>query len=142
MSLKYPKNIRFVCNKCAICCGNTEKRDRTILLLGVEAQRISKEIRKTTREFACKTESSGPYVYQMKKTGEGKCVFLKDNLCAIYEIRPLICRFYPFELKTTRKHPVFTFTPECPCIGKGPRVRKSFFEKLLRESAHLMPKNE
>lgn len=141
LSLKYPRNVRFVCDKCAICCGNTEKKFRTILLLNVEAQRISKDTKKVIKEFALKIEGSRPYVYQMKKTDEGKCVFLKDKLCTIYEIRPLICRFYPFELKTIGDNHIFTFTDECPRIGKGPRLEKSYFEKLFEESANLMSKN-
>ena len=141
MSLKYPKNVRFLCDKCALCCGNTKKRARTILLLNVEAQRISKETKKGIGEFAQKAEGSGPYVYQMKKTDEGKCVFLKDDLCTIYEIRPLICRCYPFELKTVGDNYIFAFTDECPRIGRGPRLKKSYFEKLFKESADLMLEN-
>jgi Fe-S-cluster containining protein len=141
LSLKYPRNVRFVCDKCAICCGDTEKKARTILLLNVEAQGISKDTKKVIKEFALKIKGSRPYVYQMKKTDEGKCVFLKDKLCSIYEIRPLICRFYPFELKTFEDNYIFTFTDECPRIGKGSRLEKSYFEKLFEESANLMSKN-
>ena len=39
------------------------------------------------------------YSYEMKKNKKGKCFFLKENQCCIYEFRPIICRFYPFELK-------------------------------------------
>ena len=141
LSLKYPQNVRFLCDKCALCCSNTEKKVRTILLLDVEAKRISKETKKAITEFAQKTENSEPYVYKMKKTDEGKCIFLKDNLCTIYEIRPLICRFYPFELKTVGDNYIFTFTNECPRIGRGLRLKKSYFEKLFKESADLMLEN-
>lgn len=78
----------------------------------------------------------------MKKTKKGKCVFLKDNSCFIYEARPLICRFYPFQLKNikTDKY-AFEYTTECPGIGKGPRLRKRFFEKLFKKSIDLVSEN-
>ncbi|MGQ9530437.1 MAG: YkgJ family cysteine cluster protein [Candidatus Bathycorpusculaceae bacterium] len=125
MDFDYPKNVRFTCERCAICCGDTEERSRTILLLKVEAQQISKETSKRIEEFAEKIEASQPYVYQMRKT-EGKCVFLKGNLCSIYRIRPLICRFYPFRLNTKNGKFEFTYTNECPNIGKRPKLRRNF----------------
>ncbi len=30
------------------------------------------------------------------KQKDGKCVFLKNNKCEIYEVRPKICRIYPY----------------------------------------------
>lgn len=31
-------------------------------------------------------------IYQMLDRGDGVCKYLKENLCTIYEERPLICR--------------------------------------------------
>lgn len=104
-------------------------------MLKQETQRIAKTTSKPVKEFATKIEAHEPYAYEMKKTPDGgRCVFLKDNLCTIYECRPVICRFYPFELK-----PVsfgtgeFLPTDECPGIGKGARaLKKDYFEVLVR----------
>ena len=69
----------------------------------------------------------------MEKDVKGSCFFLKDNQCAIYALRPLICRFYPFELKFDeyKNTHVFYFTPECPEIGKGKLLTKKDFEELF-----------
>lgn len=75
----------------------------------------------------------------MKKKPDGKCVFLKNNQCIIYAQRPLICRFYPFELKTAENgvH-TFTVTVECPGVlsldtTKGGNVLdECYFKRLLR----------
>jgi Fe-S-cluster containining protein len=70
----------------------------------------------------------------MKKTAEnGKCVFLEKNRCTIYSLRPLICRFYPFELKIVAngKHK-FLYTEECPSIGKGKTLNKNYFDELFQ----------
>ena len=69
----------------------------------------------------------------MKKP-EGECFFLKDNKCTIYELRPLICRFYPFELKFDQDKDthVFNYTLECPMINQGQTVKsKKDFEALF-----------
>jgi Fe-S-cluster containining protein len=82
-------------------------------------------------EFTIDSVGTTPYVYEMKKL-EGKCVFLRDNLCSIYAVRPLICQFYPFELKyeADRKIHVFSDTSECPMIGWGKKLTKENFEAL------------
>ena len=142
LEFDYPKKVRFRCEKCALCCGDTEDRVRRILLLEIEAKGISQKTHRSVNDFAEKLNGFGPYIYTMKKTEDGKCVFLKDDLCTIYHTRPLICRFYPFELKEdeNRKH-VFAYTDECPAIGKGPYFGKSYFERLFKKFIELMSKN-
>jgi uncharacterized protein len=134
MNLDYPHTTRFKCVKCGICCGDTPKKTRRILLLRTEAEQISKATKQPISEIAVKIEGKEPYSYEMTKTAkEGKCVFLEQNQCTIYALRPLVCRFYPFELKTTspRKHK-FTPTDECPGIGKGRMLQEEYFRKLFR----------
>jgi Fe-S-cluster containining protein len=139
----YPKKVRFKCEKCALCCGDTKDRIRRILLLKIETERISQKTHKSVDRFAEKLDGCEPYVYVMKKTENGKCIFLKDSLCTIYQTRPLICRFYPFELKEDEhcKH-VFAYTDECPAIGNGPYLEKRYFEKLFKMSMKTMRENE
>lgn len=140
-SFLYPKHIRFQCEKCALCCGDTERRVRRILTLKIEAERISKETAKDIDDFAEKVEGFEPYVCEVKKTEDGRCVFLRDKSCSIYEKRPLVCRFYPFQLQNIRNNRyVFTYTDECPCIGKGPRPKRSFFEDLFSKFNESMMK--
>jgi Fe-S-cluster containining protein len=134
MSFGYPHAVRFKCTKCGVCCGNTQEKTRHILLLNTEAEQIVAATLQPISEFAVKIEDKAPYSYELKKTVEkGKCVFLKKNRCTIYSLRPLICMFYPFELKITanQKHE-FLYTDECPGIGKGKTLSKNYFEKLFQ----------
>lgn len=140
MSFSHPRGVRFQCQRCAACCGDTETRVRHILLLRFEADRISKATSQPINEFARRIEDHEPYVYEMNKTSEGrKCVFLKGNHCEIYTLRPLICRFYPFELKTTKngKHK-FSYTGECKGIGKGKQLDRSYFETLFQQASNQL----
>lgn len=129
----HPIKVRFECNKCGLCCGDTKQKTRHILLLKAEAGKIASKIGQTINDFSVEVEGKKPYIYEMKKSGEGKCVFLRDNQCGIYQIRPLICMFYPFELKFNedKKTHEFNFTIECPRINQGQLWDKADFKKLF-----------
>jgi Fe-S-cluster containining protein len=128
-----PNNLFFECSKCGLCCGDTIGKKRHILLLEQEANAISTETCLFKEIFTTQIADKNPYRHEMKKNNEGICFFLKDNQCRIYELRPLICRFYPFELKfdPCNDQYVFNFTFECPGITKGRLVTKKDFEDLF-----------
>jgi Fe-S-cluster containining protein len=129
----YPKNVRFQCTRCALCCGDTEVRARHILMLKKEAERISETTSRSVEDFACRTEGCEPYVYEMRKSASGRCLFLERDACTVYASRPLVCRYYPFELRTLRNgRLVFSSTKECPGIGRGKLLGKVYFEELFR----------
>ena len=141
VNFEYPAEMRFQCTKCGICCGDTKEKTRHILLLTSEAEQISTATSQPIAKFAEKINGKAPYNYEMKKTLEnGKCVFLAKNRCTIYPLRPLICRFYPFELKVAAngKHQ-FLHTAECPSIGKGKTLNINYFENLF-QLAHVKTK--
>jgi Fe-S-cluster containining protein len=142
LKFDYPKNVRFKCNRCALCCGDVEKRVRSILLLKSEADRILQKTLMSLDSFVERVDESGPYIYRMKKTNDGKCVFLRNNLCSMYQLRPLICKFYPFQLKNIGINRYsFIYTDECPGIGRGLQLRMRFFERLFKKFIELMNKN-
>jgi hypothetical protein len=143
MEFDYPKNVRFKCERCALCCGDTKNRVRSILLLRIEAERISQKTLKSVDNFAEKIEGFEPYVYRMKKTKNRKCIFLKNKLCSIYQIRPLICMFYPFEFKEVRSNRyIFAYTDECQAIGNGPKLKRGYFERLFKKIMETMEENK
>lgn len=78
----------------------------------------------------------------MKKDDSGKCFFLRDRLCTIYDARPLVCMFYPFELSHDGKGKyTFSCTDECPSVGRGNRLFRSFFEELFENSLMTFQKD-
>ena len=138
----YPKNIRFHCTRCTLCCGDTGTRTRHIVMTKSEAKEISERNHRTIKDFARKISGKAPYRFEMRKNRDGKCVFLGKNSCAIYPYRPLVCRFYPFELKSevTDKY-FFSFTYECPGIGKGNVLTRKKFVTLLKEAGKRFGRN-
>ncbi len=137
MHFKYPENIRFSCGRCGLCCGDTAQRTRHVLLMESDVKRISTKLNQETSTFAVESYVDAPYIYEMKKTDEGRCLFLKNNKCEIYVSRPLICRFYPFRLHTDDEGMLeFTETNECPGISRcnqngNKKLSEAFFKKLL-----------
>jgi Fe-S-cluster containining protein len=139
LRFNYPSQIAFGCSKCGLCCGDTKKKTRHILLLNSDTDRIVSVSNRKISTFATETAGKQPYVYEMRKNPQnGKCVFLQQNHCSIYEVRPLICRFYPFEM-STNENGVYAFkaTEECPGIirlgktGVGKKLDASYFRELL-----------
>ena len=133
MDFSYPIKVRFECNGCGLCCGDTEQKTRHILILKGEADKLVFKTGQPATSFSVEVDGKHPYVYEMKKSSEGKCVFLKDNRCSIYPLRPLICTFYPFELKFNNDKEAhdFSFTLECPGINHGKLLGKTDFKKLF-----------
>ena len=133
VNFDYPTAVRFHCIKCGTCCGDTKEKTRHILLLRTEAEQIAKTTMQPIFKFAVKIKGKTPYSYEMKKRENGKCVFLENDQCTIYPLRPLICRFYPFELKVSNSgNPVFLYTEECPGINNGRLLNKDYFRKMFR----------
>jgi Fe-S-cluster containining protein len=134
----YPQNISFTCTKCGLCCGDTPRKTRHILLLQKDAERITAHTNQDISSFATKTAEKSPYVYEMHKSQDGKCAFLQNNQCILYDVRPLICRFYPFEL-STNENDIYNFkvTHECPEVSSnstlvsGKRLDARHFRELL-----------
>ncbi|MCW4047853.1 MAG: YkgJ family cysteine cluster protein [Candidatus Bathyarchaeota archaeon] len=134
MDFDYPNALRFKCIKCAKCCGDTTEKTRHILLLREEAEKIAKATQQPVSVFAVAIADKSPYAFEMRKTArDGKCVFLADNRCSIYTLRPLVCRFYPFELKPNkaRRH-TFSYTDECSGVNMGEQLDEAFFRKLFQ----------
>lgn len=133
MNIRYPKKVRFECQRCAQCCGDSSHRGRNVLLLESEVIKISNKTGLRPLSFASRSLSFQPYRYRMKKRN-GKCVFLDGKACRIYNVRPLICSFYPFSLKTSDNDCKFEVSEECPGIGLGKALVSDEFERMFEEA--------
>jgi Fe-S-cluster containining protein len=137
----HPENLRFECNRCGLCCGDTKEKTRHIIILESEAQEIQEKTGMKPNEFCHEVPDKQPYMFEMKKQPDGKCLFFKPEGCTIYEFRPLICRFYPFELKFDENKQAYIFTPtmECPAINLGKLLCEEDFRKLFLLAQERLP---
>ncbi|MET1124358.1 MAG: YkgJ family cysteine cluster protein [Archaeoglobaceae archaeon] len=72
----------MICTSCAKCCLETE-----MILVREDIERLRALGYEDFYEFR-------DGFYRLKNV-DGKCVFLKNNVCEVYEHRPLGCRVYP-----------------------------------------------
>ena len=110
-------------------------------MLESEAKEIQEKTGLDLGEFCSEAPDKQPYRFEMKKHGDGKCVFLKPDGCMIYGFRPLICRFYPFELKFDEDKQTYVFNPtiECPAINQGKLLGENDFRKLFLLAQERLP---
>lgn len=108
-SFKNPLINGTVCleNDCIICCLETE-----MLLSNEDLTRINEQ-GYSVNDFATRTDNG----WQIKNNN-GRCFFLSDNRCGIYDQRPEGCRIYPL---------VFDITYEKPVLDNICRYRHEFF---------------
>jgi Fe-S-cluster containining protein len=110
-------------------------------MLDSETREIQQKTGRGADEFCFEILDKQPYGFEMKKGLDGKCVFLTVAGCSIYDFRPLVCRFYPFELKfdETQQKYVFNATIECPALNQGKLLSQIEFRRLLWLAQDRLP---
>lgn len=136
--MSYPADVRFECQRCSRCCADTEARGRRILLLEAEARVIAEAKGIPLETFAVPSPCTPPYAFSMRKV-EGRCVFLRRTECTVYAVRPLVCRFFPFELRRSEPEGYeFVGTEEyCPGLGRGRLLTHRLFKELFASAEEL-----
>jgi uncharacterized protein len=84
------------CTKCANCCRVSE-----VGITDRDIDKLTKFLGVTREEFkrdSTQLDEAGDLI--LKKTEAG-CVFLKDNLCTVYEARPHNCANFPHLVRGT-----------------------------------------
>lgn len=97
------------CSGCnALCCREDGVRNY-VSLMPTEATRLYSAFPEMMMKAPHETKGGLYKLYQ-------PCPFLEGNRCTIYELRPLVCRFYPFQFGalTADKWPMAAVSPNCP----------------------------
>jgi len=87
----YKKSCATCSKGCSSCCHTEVSVSNTEVDLIMEY--CNKKGIKINKDYLIKQLKSSPGMKRYK-AGNSACVFLKDNLCSIYEIRPFVCRIY------------------------------------------------
>jgi uncharacterized protein len=80
------------CTACANCC-----RYSVVTLTPTEIESIARRLGLTVSEAEHRYTDADPDSHHtriLRTTARG-CVFLKGNLCSIYDVRPSVCRNFP-----------------------------------------------
>jgi len=115
-------NIRFSCTRCGKCCSLEVPVVLSDIELWVKRGRydiISNIVKKKASETLRKIFNLSFYYTFKRKSSTKECIFLKDNVCSIYSLRPLVCRLFPFAYSEDELsiHP--WALENCEGLGKG-----------------------
>jgi len=87
----------FTCKKCGICC----KKQKVVLLTLYDIFRLSEKLGLRPNEFfrrycikSRKFNEEG--LKRLYLRAEGGCPFLRDGLCSVHDVKPVVCARAPF----------------------------------------------
>jgi Fe-S-cluster containining protein len=131
----YGNGLRFQCQRCGNCCRN--HGDYTFVsLTEVELAQIPAFLGLSLPEFLARYTETEPGYLPTLRMDRPACPFLaSDQTCAIYPVRPMQCRTWPFWTENLRREtwegPV---TGCCPGIGEGPLHSAEEIERIARDN--------
>jgi hypothetical protein len=121
--------VKFECQPgCSNCC----KSGGVVFIAADDVTGISKFLKISEAEFLKKyTRRDGKKIYLIDQK-ISDCIFLKDDKCSIYPVRPLQCKTFPFwpqNVKSAKRWEIVM--QECPGIGKGKEFSKQEIKEIL-----------
>jgi Fe-S-cluster containining protein len=97
----FDKGLHFQCTGCGKCCTGSPGY---VFLSESDLQKAARYLNLSIQDFAKKYTRliEGTYAL-LDRARSDDCIFLKDNLCSIYEARPTQCRTFPWWIQHLRE---------------------------------------
>ena len=115
------------CVQCGRCCSHLRKGDETVGLT-LFPEEIHPFPESTVKPHLGKGIEGHTKVFTYQHT-ENVCVNLRDNLCTIYDRRPLMCRSFPVKVGARG----LTFSPGCKAFIKTVKNSKKSKNRDMEE---------
>ncbi|RMF60300.1 MAG: YkgJ family cysteine cluster protein [Calditrichaeota bacterium] len=129
----YQHGLQFECTGCGNCCSNNEGY---VEISEEEAVAIANFLKISEAEFLKEyVTGSKDHRWELSSQPNGDCIFLQDNRCQVYPVRPLQCRTFPFwkeNLKSAYRWKLLA--GECPGINQGKWHSREEIEAMLKLS--------
>jgi len=144
--------LRFECTKCGACCrdefllvtvtGSDIVKIAAVLGLGPDEMLKALDFYVMSNDqstpvglekFPSVSTEGGLTFVALKKMENGECVFLKEDLCMIHPVRPVVCRSFPFVFDEADGHRTWGLSAKkeiCPGLGTGPQVSEDEIDTL------------
>ena len=136
------KDIYFQCMRCNACCSGQpgfvwlSKRDLMAL-----SEYFDLSIQRFALTFCRIVDLGIVTTLSLKEKQNNDCIFLENDGCSVYPVRPVQCRTYPFwETILENEQSWIEEGKQCPGIGRSSlissgRILDAFFER--RQNAPL-----
>ena len=125
----YGEGLRFTCRRCRSCCGG---EPGYVFLRRGEAEAIAAHLGIGEEEFRGTWTRQAGDRSSLREEKDGRCVFLGEEGCRIYSVRPVQCRTFPFWLWNLVKRENWNETAlECPGMGRGRLYSRKEIEEFL-----------
>jgi Fe-S-cluster containining protein len=120
---------QFECTQCGKCC----KWDGVVNLTPEDISRLAKHEGIEEQEYIDKYTNDGDTLKDKENSKE--CIYLKDNLCGVWDKKPEQCEKFP--TKYTPKCPGFEKTDRSASMSKYTAVIKLAQEKMANSEDYL-----
>ena len=129
INIKTP--LYFQCQDgCSNCC---KVSGGLVVVIDQEIKPLAKHLGISDDAFLKQyTRNEGKYLSLIDRDRED-CIFLKENKCTVYTVRPIQCRTFPFwpqNLKSQKRW--LLVQDECPGIGTGKAFSKGKIEEIFK----------
>ena len=117
----YSGGLKFSCRRCRHCCSgepgyvflSKEEIEGLAAFLGVSFDEF-------LEKYARPIDRGTYYDYSLKELEDYSCIFLGEEGCKVYPVRPLQCATYPFWDYLMSDRALWNAEKEaCPGIGTG-----------------------
>lgn len=89
----YEQGLRFSCTSCGECCRLPGGKVR---ISSEEIETISGYLSLDRQSFLRENALQDEQGWALEDEDHSACIFLQDDLCSIYDVRPEQCRTFPF----------------------------------------------
>lgn len=129
----YKDGLHFECTECGKCCSYP---GGFVQLTAEEASDIAAYMNMDESDFMdtfmfFDEKDQG---FRLNSFSDGGCIFLKNEQCTVYPVRPLQCRTFPFWPENVKSAYRWKLTGEdCPGVNQGRLYLSEEIEAILKQ---------
>lgn len=130
----YRDGLRFECTRCSRCCRH---EPGFVFLSEGDIERLTAGLSLEREEFieryCVRVPSAQGFRLSLAERPDFDCVFWGSGGCAVYELRPVQCRSYPFWHSHLLSQAAWmSLRPHCPGVEQGTLHTSAEIESWLR----------
>lgn len=125
----FEEGLKFSCRRCGDCCTGDPGY---VFLRRGEAKIMAEFLKMPLKEFRESYTRKVGGKTSLIEEKDGRCTFLGDDGCRLYDSRPVQCRTFPFWLWVIARRENWNETArDCPGMNRGRRYTRQEIEDLL-----------